>query len=109
MESGLKRMLIAALLFLLTPFHPVLLDYLHLVTSEEARILIQNYDPTALQLMQECRNIQIQNANLLKIELGKSMSMLSLMMQMQYLQLLFVVKVFDKTPPLFFRTKFHPS
>ena len=75
--SKVRRILIAALLFLLTPFHPVLLDYLHLVTSEEARILIQNYDPAALKLMQECRKIQIQNANLLKIELGKSMSMVS--------------------------------
>ena len=68
--SRLRRVLIGALLVLFAPFHPVLLDYLHLVTSEEARTLIQNYDPVALQLMQECRRIQIQNANLLKIELG---------------------------------------
>ena len=69
--SRLKRIMIAAVLFLLAPFHPVLLDYLYLVTSEEARTLIQNYDPIALQLMQECRRIQVQNANILKIELGK--------------------------------------
>ena len=73
--SRLRRILIAALLVLLTPFHPVLLDYLHLVTSEEARTLIQNYDPAALQLMQECRKIQVHNANLLKIELGKPLIM----------------------------------
>ena len=69
--SRLRRMLIAALVFLLTPFHPVLLDYLHLVTSEEARALSNNYDPAAIKLLHECRKIQIQNANLLKIELGK--------------------------------------
>ena len=71
-SSRLRRILIAALLVLLAPFHPVLLDYLHLVTSEEARALSNKYDSTALQLLEECRIIQIQNANLLKIELGKS-------------------------------------
>ena len=77
--SKLRRILIAAVLFLLAPFHPVLLDYLHLVTSEEARTLIQNYDPAALNLMQDCRKIQVQNANLLKIELGKLPIMIMVM------------------------------
>ena len=69
-SSKLRRILITAVLVLLSPFHPVLLECLYLETYEEARTLTQNYDLVAIDLMRECRRIQIQNANLLKIELG---------------------------------------
>ena len=69
-SSNLRRILITAVLVLLSPFHPVLLECLYLETSEEARTMTQSYNLAAIDLIRECRRIQIQNANFFKIELG---------------------------------------
>ena len=69
-SSKLKKFLKTALLFLLSPVLPMILETHFLQTSEEARELSQNYNKAAVFKKQNCRNIRKQQIIFGRIELG---------------------------------------
>ena len=69
-SSKTRRYLKTALLFILSPVQPVLLEAHHLQTAEEARELAQNYNIEAIQKKRQSRNIQKQMTRFGRIELG---------------------------------------
>ena len=69
-SSKSRRYLKTALLFILSPVQPVLLEVHHLQTAEEARELAQNYNIEAIQKKHQSRNIQKQMTSFGRIELG---------------------------------------
>ena len=70
-SSKIKKFLKTALLFLLSPVLPMILETHFLQTSEEARELSQNYNKAAVLKKQNCRNIRKQQIIFGRIELGK--------------------------------------
>ena len=69
-SSTLKRFLKTGLFYLLSPFHPIILDKIQHETTEKARILAQNYNIQATNLMKQCRTLKSQLVTFIKIELG---------------------------------------
>ena len=69
-SSRTRSYLKTALLFILSPVQPVLLEVHHLQTAEEARELAQNYNIEAIQKKRQSRNIQKQITSFGRIELG---------------------------------------
>ena len=70
MNSKLRTWLVTALIFLLSPLHPVFLETLYLQTAEEAREMARYYNIEAVQKKLLCRKIKKQLANFMWIELG---------------------------------------
>ena len=68
--SKLRICLVTALLFLLSPLHPVFLETLYLQTAEEAREMARCYKTEVVQKKLQCRKIKKQLANFMWIELG---------------------------------------
>ena len=69
-SSTLKRFLKTGLFYLMSPFHPIFLDKLQYETAEKARILAENYNIQATDLMEQCRTFKSQLVTFIKIELG---------------------------------------
>ena len=69
-SSKLKKLLKSALLLLLSPVQPMILETHYLQTAEEARELSQNYNKAAILMKQKCRNIRKQQIMFGRIELG---------------------------------------
>ena len=69
-SSKLKRFLKMGLFFLMSPFHPIILDTLSHKKLEEARLLAQNYEIQATKSMEQYRTLKRQLVTFIKIELG---------------------------------------
>merc|ERR1711971_212627 len=69
-SSKLKRFLKMGLFFLMSPFHPIILDTLSHKKLEEARLLAQNYGIQATKTMRQYRTLKRQLVTFIKIELG---------------------------------------
>ena len=72
MNSKLRTCLVTALIFLLSPLHPVFLETLYLQTAEEAREMARCYNIEVVQKRLQCRKIKRQLANFMWIELGST-------------------------------------
>ena len=71
-STKMRRFLKAGLFYLMSPFHPILLDTLHHHKMEKARKLAQQYNMKAVQMMSKCRSIKKQLVTFIKIELGSN-------------------------------------
>ena len=69
--SKIRKCLQTALLFILSPFQPVLLETHFLQTSEDARELAQRYNIDAIKKKQQSRAIKKQLIKFGRIELGR--------------------------------------
>ena len=69
-SSKLKRFLKMGMFFLMSPFHPIILDTLSHKKLEEARTLAEQYNIQATQKMEQYRTLKRQLVTFIKIELG---------------------------------------
>ena len=69
-SSKSKRFLKTGLYYLLSPFHPIILDKLQYQKLEEARTLAQQYNIRATNTMKQCRTLKRHQVTFIKIELG---------------------------------------
>ena len=69
-SSKLKRFLKMGMFFLMSTFHPIMLDTLSHKKLEEARTLAEQYNIQATKKMEQYRTLKRQLVTFIKIELG---------------------------------------